>query len=219
MAAQCPKCGRSLAAAATIGGLCPACLLELAADVDTDPTGGAATGAACQVINVLGSSDHSSSYLADWTLGGRRLLVVLKTIDVEAPADFPARVADLRRRLGVLLVPGIARLLDAGLTAAAQPYFVHEYVRGLPVTTHCTQFALGREARRTLQRAIEDRLEAIHRAGLVHGAIKPSNVLIVGTPGAWQPTLLDLGVRSVLAPMLPAGNDEEDLARLVAALD
>jgi serine/threonine protein kinase len=199
--------------------LCPACLLELAAEAGTDPAGGADTGAACQVINVLGSNDHSRSYLADWTHGGRRIHVVLKTIDLHGPPDFAARVSAERRRLDALLIPGVARLFDAGLTAAGQPYFVYEYVRGLPVTIHCTQFALDREARRTLQRAIGDRLEAIHRAGLIHGAVKPSNVLIVGTPGAWQPTLLDLGVRSVLSPMLPAGNDAEDFARLVSALE
>ena len=33
--------------------------------------------------------------------------------------------------------PNIAKVLDGGLTEQGRPYFVMEYVRGIPITEYC----------------------------------------------------------------------------------
>ena len=211
---QCPSCGRSLAASAGVGGLCAACLLRLAAVTGTGASFDDEPGATCRVISVLGASAHGSCYLADRPQGDRRALVVLKTIDCDAPEEFDARAHAVRARLRGVAPSGIAMLRDHGVTASRQPYFLFDYVRGLPIAAHCDRFALGRDARLALVARVDTVLDAIHAAGLVHGGISSSNILVTGAAGAWEPRVLDLGVRAALAPLLPSGDDGQDWARL-----
>ena len=44
-------------------------------------------------------------------------------------------------------IPGIARLLDGGVSEDDRPYFVMEYVAGEPITEHCDRRRLPIEAR------------------------------------------------------------------------
>jgi serine/threonine protein kinase len=44
-----------------------------------------------------------------------------------------------RQSLAVMDHPSIARVFDAGATPEGQPYFVMEYVRGVPITDYCDQ--------------------------------------------------------------------------------
>ena len=55
-----------------------------------------------------------------------------------------AREGNLLARLSH---PNIARLLDAGVTAGAQPYLVLEYIDGVPIDVWCDQRSLSIEAR------------------------------------------------------------------------
>jgi serine/threonine protein kinase len=217
-AARCPNCGQSLAPNVGMGGLCPACLLGLAAvtgagaPCDEDPA------ATCRVIAVLGGSARGSCYLADRPQGDGRAFVVLKTMDCDAPVDFDRRVCDLRERLRAIDDPRVVRVRDHGVTASHQPYFIFDYIRGTPIGAHCDRFQLGPDARLALVTQVDAVLDAIHRAGLVHGAISSLNILITGSRHAWEPRVLDLGVRAALAPVLPCGDDAEDWARLRAEI-
>ncbi|MFN9035571.1 MAG: protein kinase domain-containing protein, partial [Planctomyces sp.] len=42
-----------------------------------------------------------------------------------------------RQALALMDHPGIARLYDGGLTEGGRPYFVMEYIRGVPLTEYC----------------------------------------------------------------------------------
>ena len=44
-----------------------------------------------------------------------------------------------RQTLAIMEHPAIAKVFDAGATAEGQPYFVMEYVSGLPITEYCDQ--------------------------------------------------------------------------------
>jgi serine/threonine protein kinase len=51
--------------------------------------------------------------------------------------------------------PNIAKLLDGGRTAQGQPYFVMEYVPGLPITEYCDRHRLKlRERGRTIHPSV-----------------------------------------------------------------
>jgi len=48
-----------------------------------------------------------------------------------------ARFANERQALAVMDHPNIARIFDAGATPKGRPYFVMEYIGGVPITQYC----------------------------------------------------------------------------------
>ncbi|WP_313917147.1 serine/threonine-protein kinase [Tahibacter sp.] len=94
--------------------------------------------------------------------------------------------------------PGIARLLDAGESAAGEPYYVMEYLRGSPIDVHCDEQRLGIAERLRLFRGVCDAVQYAHSKLILHRDIKPSNV-IIDSQGV--PRLIDFGIaRPLVAP-------------------
>ncbi len=48
-----------------------------------------------------------------------------------------ARFANERQALAMMDHPNIARIFDAGATPKGRPYFVMEYIEGVPITQYC----------------------------------------------------------------------------------
>jgi serine/threonine protein kinase len=103
--------------------------------------------------------------------------------------------------------PNIARLLDGGATENGLPYFVMEYVEGLPINAYCDAHALSIVERLKLFREVCAAVSYAHRHTVIHRDIKPSNILVTsdGTP-----KLLDFGIARILQP----GDAVESLATL-----
>ena len=97
--------------------------------------------------------------------------------------------------LGRLDHPNIARLLDAGMLAATQPYLVLEYVVGEPIDVYCENHALGAEPRLRLFLHVLEAVAHAHNNLIVHRDLKPSNVFVTqdGTV-----KLLDFGIAKLL---------------------
>jgi eukaryotic-like serine/threonine-protein kinase len=97
--------------------------------------------------------------------------------------------------LGRLEHPNIARLLDAGMLGATQPYLVLEYVVGDPIDVYCEGHALGTEPRLRLFLDVLDAVSHAHNHLIVHRDLKPSNVFVTrdGTV-----KLLDFGIAKLL---------------------
>ena len=97
--------------------------------------------------------------------------------------------------LARLVHPNIARLIDAGVTAAGQPFLVLEYVEGERIDDHCDREKLSVAAR---VRLFIDVLAAVahsHANLIVHRDIKPMNVLVATEGGV---KLLDFGIAKLL---------------------
>src|SRR5690606_19036700 len=62
-------------------------------------------------------------------------------------SDRLRRFIDERQILASLDHPGIARLLDGGVTEDGMPWFAMEYVDGTPIDRYCIEQALSLEAR------------------------------------------------------------------------
>jgi len=88
----------------------------------------------------------------------------------------------------------------------AQAFAVLEFVPGRDLGEHLKNVGpLAWPAARDLFGRCAAALVAAHRAELVHGALKPSNIRVVTTPGAKpMPRLLDFGI-SALRPLVEPG--------------
>jgi tetratricopeptide (TPR) repeat protein len=91
--------------------------------------------------------------------------------------------------------PNIARLLDAGVTAAGQPYLVIEYVEGTRLDTFCETQRLDLPARLALHLQVCDAVAHAHTHLVLHRDLKPSNVLV---DSEGRVKLLDFGIGSWL---------------------
>lgn len=95
------------------------------------------------------------------------------------------------RTLARLRHPYIARLYDAGTLAGGTPWFVMEYVDGVPFADHCRGQDNSVEPRLLLFRRVCEAVQYAHSQAVIHRDLKPSNILVDkdGTP-----RLLDFGI-------------------------
>ena len=97
--------------------------------------------------------------------------------------------------LGRLAHPHIAELVDAGVSAAGQPYLVLEHVEGDHIDRYCDQRKLDVEARVRLFLDVLVAVAQAHANLIVHRDLKPSNVLVRNDG---QVKLLDFGIAKLL---------------------
>ncbi|MFM7261614.1 MAG: protein kinase domain-containing protein [bacterium] len=109
--------------------------------------------------------------------------------------DILRRFALERQLLGALEHPNIVRLYGAGSTNDGRPYFVMEYVEGLPIDRYCDENRLGIEKRLDLFIQVCRAVQYAHTKLVVHRDLKPSNI-IVGPDGAAK--LLDFGIAKLV---------------------
>jgi tetratricopeptide (TPR) repeat protein len=110
------------------------------------------------------------------------------------------------RREGAILArlkhPGIAQLLDAGITAQGQPYLVLELVQGERIDRWCAVRGLGVRQRVDLFVQVLDAVQAAHAQLAIHRDLKPSNILVAEDGHV---KLLDFGI----ARLLPGAEAEQ----------
>ncbi len=100
-----------------------------------------------------------------------------------------------RQILAGLNHPGIARLLDGGVTDDGLPYLVMEYVEGDSLTSYVEKHNLSIEERLRIFLKICGAFAYAHGNLVVHRDIKPSNILVTS---AGEPKLLDFGLAKIL---------------------
>ncbi len=91
--------------------------------------------------------------------------------------------------------PHIAHLLDGGVTADGEPFFVMEYVDGLRIDEYCARHDLPLAQRLSLFVDVCRAVAHAHEQLVIHRDLKPSNILVTC---AGVPKLLDFGIARVL---------------------
>ncbi|HUD46649.1 MAG TPA: protein kinase [Candidatus Baltobacteraceae bacterium] len=105
-----------------------------------------------------------------------------------------ARFEAERQALAMMDHPNIAKVLDAGATAAGRPYFVMELVRGTKITDYCDRNKLTTRARLDLFIKVCQAIQHAHQKGIIHRDIKPSNILVTLHDGVPVPKIIDFGI-------------------------
>ena len=115
-----------------------------------------------------------------------------------------ARFESERQALALMDHPAIAKVLDAGSTSQGAPYFVMEYVAGVPITTYCDNHCLSTRDRLELFMRVCDGVQHAHQKAIIHRDLKPSNILVTEVDGKAMPKIIDFGVAKALTQRLTA---------------
>src|SRR5438477_9928037 len=105
-----------------------------------------------------------------------------------------ARFEAERQALAMMDHVNIARVLDAGATAAGRPYFVMELVHGVPITRYCDDNRLTPRQRLELFIPVCLAVQHAHQKGIIHRDLKPSNILVTLFDGNPVPKVIDFGI-------------------------
>jgi serine/threonine protein kinase len=108
--------------------------------------------------------------------------------------DMARRFQMERQSLALMEHPAVAKVFDAGTTAAGQPYFVMEYVDGLPINVYCDRKKLGIHERLRLFTEVCEGVQHAHQKAIIHRDIKPSNILVIDVDGKPKPRIIDFGL-------------------------
>ena len=149
-----------------------------------------------RIRGVLGRGGMGEVYLAERDDGQFEQRVALKVIQRGA-AGLVRRFLDERRILARLAHPGIARLVDGGLTSDGRPYFAMELVEGEPIDRWCDAHRLELDRRVALVGQVCEAVAYAHRHLVVHRDLKPSNILVTAEG---QVKLLDFGIAKLIGP-------------------
>jgi len=110
-----------------------------------------------------------------------------------------ARFESERQALALMDHPTIAKVLDAGSTPQGHPYFVMEYVAGLPITTYCDKHKLATHERLELFIRACEGVQHAHQKAIIHRDLKPSNILVSEVGGQPMPRIIDFGVAKAIS--------------------
>src|SRR5215472_1091773 len=148
------------------------------------------------LVSPIGHGGMGSVWLAERSDGRFTGYAAVKLLN----AALLGRSAEKRfRREGTILArlthPHIGRLIDAGVSATAQPYLVLEHVDGRPIDRYCDDEGLSTDDRIRLFLDVQAAVAHAHANLIVHRDLKPSNVLV--TP-AGQVKLLDFSIAKLI---------------------
>ena len=156
------------------------------------------------LLQKIGEGGMGEVWLAEQKEPVRRR-VALKLIKAGMDTrEVVARFESERQALALMDHPAIAKVFDAGSTPQGAPYFVMEYVAGVPITTYCDNHRLSTRERLELFMHVCEGVQHAHQKAIIHRDLKPSNILVTEVDGHPAPKIIDFGVAKALTQKLTA---------------
>lgn len=157
----------------------------------------------------LGRGGMGAVVLADDVQLGRAVAIKLLTPDLARTETLRRRFLDEARAMGGVRHENVAQIYSYG-TYEKEPYIVMEYVPGQTVADYILRqrtngVGLTMDEAVGIVEQVSRGLTAIHAVGIIHGDIKPSNILI--GPG-FRAVVVDFGLMRWLG-------DAEDMSVVV----
>jgi eukaryotic-like serine/threonine-protein kinase len=181
------------------------------------PTAGTIIGL-YQLLQLIGEGGMGEVWLAEQKQPVQRRVAVKLIKAGMDTREVIARFESERQALASMNHPSIAKVFDAGSTAEGRPYFVMEYVAGLPITAYCDRHKLNTRQRLGLFMAVCEGVQHAHQKAIIHRDLKPSNILVTEVDGKPFPHIIDFGVAKATAQRLNAGTLYTQIGALIGTL-
>ena len=152
-----------------------------------------------QLLNQIGEGGMGKVFVAEQFEPIQRRVALKMIKPGMDSAEVIARFEAERQTLAMMEHPYIAAVLDAGVSEKGTPYFVMEYVRGLPITEYCDLRKLSLNQRIELFIDVCHGVQHAHLKGIIHRDLKPSNVLIASHDDHPSPKIIDFGIAKAVS--------------------
>ena len=170
------------------------------------------------LLELIGEGGMGEVWLAEQKHPVRRR-VAIKLIKAGMDTrEVVARFESERQALALMDHPTIAKVFDAGSTPEGRPYFVMEYVAGIPITDYCDKHKLTLRQRMELFIRVCEGVQHAHQKAIIHRDLKPSNILVTEVDGKPTPRIIDFGVAKAISQKLTAYTVYTRLGMLVGTL-
>jgi tetratricopeptide (TPR) repeat protein len=151
-----------------------------------------------KLLEEIGEGGMGTVWVAEQTQPVRRK-VALKLIKAGMDSNsILARFEAERQALALMDHSNIAKVLDGGLTEQARPFFVMEYVKGVPITEYCEATRLSVPERLNLFVQVCSAVQHAHQKGIIHRDLKPSNILVAPYDDKPVPKVIDFGLAKAM---------------------
>jgi len=171
-----------------------------------------------QLLQLIGEGGMGEVWLAEQKQPVQRRVAVKLIKAGMDTREVIARFETERQALALMNHPSIAKVFDAGSTAEGRPYFVMEYVAGLPITAYCDRYKLNTRQRLELLMAVCEGVQHAHQKAIIHRDLKPSNILVTEVDGKPLPHIIDFGVAKATAQHLNVKTLHTQVGALVGTL-
>src|SRR5580704_16727125 len=171
-----------------------------------------------RLLQLIGEGGMGEVWLAEQKEPVRRR-VAIKLIKAGMDTrEVVARFESERQALALMDHPGIAKVFDAGSTAEGRPYFVMEYVAGLPITLYCDSHKLDTRQRLELFISVCEGVQHAHQKAIIHRDLKPSNILVTEVDGKPVPRIIDFGIAKATSHRLNEKTVHTQVGALIGTL-
>ena len=158
-----------------------------------------------RLMKELGRGGMGQVWLAEQTSPVKRQVAVKLIRGGMFDSSALQRFQSERQSLAIMDHPSIAKVFDAGATPDGQPYFVMEYVPGIPITDYCDQKKLRIRERLELFIKVCEGVQHAHQKAIIHRDLKPANILVVEVDGKPLPRIIDFGLAKGATPEVLGG--------------
>jgi serine/threonine protein kinase/Tfp pilus assembly protein PilF len=172
------------------------------------------------VLDLIGEGGMGAVYKAEQREPLRRIVAVKLIKPGYDSRQIVARFESERQALARMDHPNIARVLDAGMTDSHRPYFVMEFVPGVPVTQFCDDNRLTLRERLGVFIEICKAIAHAHTKAMIHRDIKSRNVLAFMHDGKPAVKVIDFGIaKAVTGDRLTDHTFSTSLGEVVGTYD
>jgi serine/threonine protein kinase len=175
-----------------------------------------------KLLEQIGEGGMGTVWVAEQTQPVRRKVAVKLIKAGMDSKNVLARFEAERQALALMDHPNIAKVLDGGTIESiadlrlqnadlqseianlkstiphGRPFFVMEFVKGVPFTKYCDDARLSVEERLALFIPVCHAVQHAHQKGIIHRDLKPSNILVCLYDGVPIPKVIDFGLAKAM---------------------
>ena len=159
---------------------------------------GAIIGGRYKLLEAIGEGGMGTVWMAEQREPVKRKVAIKLVKAGMDSAQVLARFEAERQALALMDHPNIAKVFDGGITEQGRPYFMMEFVKGVPLTYYCDQARLSLKERLNLFIPVCQAVQHAHQKGIIHRDLKPSNILICLYDGKPVPKVIDFGLAKAM---------------------